>query len=73
MTDSSGTGRTDEAPRHPGIRFKIYTVNSRTLERGPAVAFTEPPGAPMSSSVYPPCECPRCPDPYRAFGGRHVS
>lgn len=65
MTDSSGTGRTDEALRHPGLTFKIYTVDSRTLERGPAtVVRARPSKTPLISQAWPPCECPmpRCPD-----------
>lgn len=61
MSDPNPTGRTDEARRHPGLTFKIYTVNPQTLERGPAVSFTAPPAeGPMHSSAYPMCRCPRC-------------
>ncbi|WP_030883761.1 hypothetical protein [Streptomyces sp. NRRL S-1868] len=61
MTDPSPADRTDGAPRHPGLTIKIYTVNSKTLERGPATLFTLPPAkGPMDSSAFPVCECPRC-------------
>ena len=67
MSDLSPVGRTDEAPGHPGLSIKIYTVDSKTLQRGPAVSFTLPPAkGPMESSVFPECECPRC----RARPGR---
>lgn len=61
MNDSSPTGRTDEAPRHPGLTIKIYSVNPETLKRGPVTLFTVPPArSPMYSSAYPECRCPRC-------------
>ncbi|SER55586.1 hypothetical protein SAMN05421870_102465 [Streptomyces qinglanensis] len=61
MGDHSPTDRTDEETRHPGLTIKIYTVNSKTLERGPATLYTLPPArGPMDSSTYPVCECPRC-------------
>ncbi|GAB2799548.1 hypothetical protein GCM10027091_33930 [Streptomyces daliensis] len=64
MTDSSRTRRTDEAPRHSGLRLRVYRINAVTGVHTELPAVDTTPGAPLISNRYPLCLCgsPRCPD-----------
>lgn len=61
-------GEERQGDKQPRMTMRVYTVNRNgtiTTDRGKVCVMVGEKTAPMMSSVFPPCECPR----HRA-GGR---